>query len=52
MLEAGGIIRHDVDLAWEVESHVVVAVDPLVLTRLVAQVGCRPGGCHGALSDT
>ena len=42
MLEAGGIIRHDVDLAREVEGQVVVAVEALVLARPVAEVGSGP----------
>ncbi len=39
VLEARGIIRHDVELSWEVVGEVTVAVLPLVATGEVAQVG-------------
>ena len=51
VLKAGGIIRHAVDLAWEVEGQVMVAVDPLVLTCPIAEVCSCPVGCHRALAD-
>ena len=38
VLEARGVIRHDISLARDVEQGVVVAALPLVLARPVADV--------------
>lgn len=51
MLEARGVVRHDVSLAWDVERGVVIAVVALVLARPVAEVGRRAGGSDRALTD-
>ena len=39
VLEARGVVRHDISLAWDVERGVVIAVLPLVLAHPVAEVG-------------
>ena len=44
VLEARGVVRHDIGLAREVERGVVIAVRPLMLARSVAQVGGRAVG--------
>ncbi len=36
MLQAGGVVGHDVDLSWEVEGDMVVSVEALVLAGPVA----------------
>ncbi len=36
VLQAGGVVGHDVDLSWEVEGDMVVSVEALVLAGPVA----------------
>ena len=43
MLEARGIVGHDVALPWEVETCVTVAVHPLVVAGVLAEVGSGVG---------
>ena len=51
VLEARGVIRHDVGLARDVERHVVVAVAALVLTSPVAEIAGSPVAGDGSLAD-
>ena len=41
MLQTGGIIGHDIHGPWEEAASVTVAVKPLVLTGVVAEVSSR-----------
>ena len=52
VLEARGIVRHDVGLARDVERHVVVAVAALVLTSPVAEIAGSPVAGDSTLADT
>ena len=39
VLEAGGIIRHDVGLSWEETGEVAAPMNPLVVAGVAAKVG-------------
>ena len=41
VLQAGGIVGHDVGVSWEVGRFVAVAMEALVQACVVAQVGRR-----------
>ena len=41
VLQSGGVVRHDIQPSREEMASVAVAVFPLVLTSIVAQVSCR-----------
>ena len=43
MLETRGIVAHPVELSWEVEAGVAVAVEALVLAGVLAEVGSSVG---------
>jgi hypothetical protein len=52
VLQAWGIVRHDVGVSWEEVRHVAVSVLALVSTGVVAEMGCRPIAGHGSFGDT
>ena len=41
VLQSGGVVSHDIQPSWEEMASVAVAVFPLVLAGIVAQMGCR-----------
>lgn len=51
VLQAGGVVGHDVDLSWEVEGDMVVSMEALVLASPVAEVGCGAVTGYRALSN-
>ena len=51
VLEARGVVGHDVSLAWDVKGSVVVAVIALVAAGPIAEVGGRAVGGDGPFAD-
>ena len=51
MLETRGIVGHDVVQSWEEKGVVAVAMDALVVTRIVTQVGRRAIAGDGPFAD-
>ena len=41
MLQSGGVVSHNIQPSWEEMASVAVAVFPLMLASIVAQVSCR-----------
>jgi hypothetical protein len=52
VLEARGVIRHDVAISWEEVCEVTVSVNPLMVAPVAAEGGGSSTGGDGSLADS
>ena len=52
VLQAGGVVGHDIGLSWETLGHMAVAVLPLVLSSEDALLCSRAGGTDCLLAHS